>query len=174
MPIPGLPDRARIWIFGASAPLTRAQREALDADLTGFVRGWAAHGASLVAGHEIVDDTFVVVAVDGAAQGASGCSIDAMVRHLGELETRLGIDLLDGGRIWYRTAGGDIVSCDRTEFGTLSEQGEIDAATPVFDPTIETLGELRAGELERSADASWHRRLLRPRDAAPRGSAAGF
>jgi len=167
MPTSGLPDHSRIWVFGAAAPLTAAQRETLDADLAGFVRGWAAHGSALVAGHEIVEDAFVIVAVDETAQGASGCSIDAMVRHLGELEGRLGIELLDGSRIWYRTGGGGIVSCDRAEFGSLSEQGDIDAATPVFDPTIETLGELRAGRLERSAGRSWHARLLRLPGSAP-------
>lgn len=163
MALAGLPDHARIWVFGADSPLTAAQRDALDADLAGFVRGWAAHGESLLAAHEIVDDAFVVVAVDESAHGASGCSIDAMVRHLAELEERLGTTLLDGGRIWYRTGPGDIVSCEREEFRSRSERGEIDAATQVFDPTIDTLGELRAGGLERSAGASWHARLLSSR-----------
>jgi len=169
MSLSRLPDHARVWIFGAEAPLTGSQREALEADLSGFVRGWAAHGAALLAAHDIVDDTFVVLAVDESAQGASGCSIDAMVRHLAELEERLGITLLDTARIWYRTGAGDIVSSDRDEFRSRAERGEIDAATQVFDPTIETLGELRADGLERSAGASWHARLLPSRGVARTG-----
>lgn len=160
MSLDRLPDAARLWVFGATTPLTGAQRDALDADLTGFIRTWAAHGSSLMAAHAIVHDTFVVVAVDESVQGASGCSIDALSRHLAALETALDLTLLDGARIWYRTGAGDIVSCERHEFRDRSGQGEIDADTRVFDPTIETLGDLRDGSLERPAGGSWHARLL--------------
>lgn len=160
-----LPDSARLWVFGATEPLTEAQQRALDADLTGFVKTWAAHGSDLLARHEIALGCFVLIAVDEAVQGASGCSIDAMTRHLGELETALGVTLLDGARIWYRTHAGDIVSCERSEFRDRSGQGRIDAATRVFDPTIQTLGEFRDGAFERAAGASWHARLLSPRTA---------
>ena len=168
MSLEKLPDTARLWVFGATEPLTPAQRDALDADLTGFVRTWAAHGSSLMAAHAIVLDTFVVVAVDESVHGASGCSIDTMARHLAELETALDVTLLDGARIWYRTGGGDIVSCERSEFRDRSGQGEIDAETRVFDPTIQTLGELRDGSLERPAGESWHARLLVATGTAPR------
>ncbi|MDH3732733.1 MAG: hypothetical protein OEU54_04330 [Gemmatimonadota bacterium] len=160
MTISALPDSSRIWVFGATEPLTEAQRTALDANLTGFVRTWAAHGSQLLAAHAIVDGSFLVVAVDESQQGASGCSIDVMVRHLAELERALDFVVLDGARIWYRTGAGDIVSCERSEFQTRSEQGEIDAATRVFDPTIQTLGALRTGAFERRAGDSWHARLL--------------
>jgi hypothetical protein len=165
MSITALPDTARVWVFGATEPLTPAQRDALDDELTGFVRSWAAHGSQLMAAHEIVLDTFVVVAVDESLHGASGCSIDAMVRRLAELEDELGVSILEGALVWYRTQGGDIVSCSRSEFKVRSEQGEIDAATRVFDPTIQTLGALRSGAFERPASESWHAQLLSPTGA---------
>ncbi len=162
MRIAALPDTARVWVFGATEPLPGAQRDALDAELTGFVRSWAAHGSQLMGAHEVVLDTFVIVAVDENLHGASGCSIDAMTRRLGELEDALGVSLLQGGLVWYRAPSGDIVSCSRSEFKIRSEQGEIDAATRVFDPTIQTLGALRSGEFERAASESWHARMLSP------------
>ena len=160
MSISALPDTARTWVFGASRPLTEAQEHALNIDLSGFVRSWAAHGSQLLAAHAIIDGTFVVVAVDEAQHGASGCSIDAMVRHLSELEERLEVSLLDGARIWYRTGAGDIVSCDRAEFRTRAEKGDVDEATRVFDITIQTLGGIRGADFERPVRDSWHARLI--------------
>ena len=169
MTIAALPDSARIWVFGATRPLAPTQAAALDAELSGFVRTWAAHGSDLMAAHAIVDGTFVVVAVDESRRGASGCSIDAMVRHLADLERALDIQVLDGALIWYRTEAGDIVSCERSEFRSRSEKGEIDAATRVFDPTIQTLGDLRSGRFELRAGDSWHGRLLASSGAATDG-----
>ena len=168
MSISALPDSTRVWVFGAIQPLTDPQLQAIDADLTGFVRTWAAHGSQLMAAHTLEENTFIIVGVDENVRGASGCSIDAMVRHLAELEAALDVTLLDGARIWYRTHTGDIVSCERTEFKDRSQQGQIDAATRVFDPTIQNLGELRRGAFERAAGDSWHGRLLAsPRAAGP-------
>jgi hypothetical protein len=164
-----LPDDSRIWVFGAAEPLTDSQRAAIDTDLSSFVQTWAAHGAQLLAAHDIVEHTFVIIAVDERAHGASGCSIDAMTRHLADLEAALQVSLLDGQRIWYRDEGGDIVSCDRSGFRTRSEQGQVDADTRVFDPTILTLEDLRTGGFERAAADSWHGRLL----SSSRASASG-
>jgi hypothetical protein len=168
MSIDHLPDDSRVWVFGAAEPLTDSQRVAIDSDLSTFVQTWAAHGAQLLAAHDIVERTFVIIAVDERARAASGCSIDAMIRHLAELETALDVSLLDGQRIWYRVEGGDIVSCDRSDFKRRSEQGQVDAATRVFDPTILTLGGLRTGEFERAAGDSWHGRLLSSNPASIR------
>ena len=162
MSISNLPDTARIWTFGASRPLENAQVQALDLGISGFLSSWAAHGSPLRAGHAILDDTFLVVAVDDDSQGASGCSIDALVRHLRDLEEQLDVSVLDGARIWYRTHAGDIVSCDRAQFRTRAEKGDVDDATPVFDTTIQTLSELRSGRFERPLADSWHVRLTTP------------
>ena len=168
MGIETLPGTSRIWVFGAAEPLTDSARVAIDADLESFLATWAAHGAQLIASHDIVEKQFLIVAVDEQAHGASGCSIDVLLRHLAELESALGISLLDGARIWYRDETGGIVSCGRPEFKARSEQGQVDAATRVFDPTISTLADLRAGRLERTAAESWHARMLSSGPAAAR------
>lgn len=160
VPLTSLPDSARVWIYGTDRPLTPEEREALMVDLRAFVDIWTAHGAALRAGVEWVEDRFAVVAVDEASAPASGCSIDAMARRLGALEERLGCSLLDSTRVFYRNESGAIESCARTEFRARATTGAIGEATPVFDPTIDTLAALRAGELERPVARSWHRQLL--------------
>lgn len=160
VPLTLLPDSARIWIYGADRPLTSEEREALMVDLRAFVDIWTAHGAALRAGVEWIEDRFAIVAVDETSAPASGCSIDAMSRRLAALEERLGCSLLDSTRVFYRNESGAIESCARPEFRARALTGSIGDATPVFDPTIDTLAALRAGELERPAARSWHRQLL--------------
>lgn len=160
VPLTELPGTARIWVYGTDRPLLDVERDALIADLRAFVDVWTAHGAALRAGVEWVAGRFAVIAVDEASAPASGCSIDAMVHRLAGLEARLGCSLLDGTRVFYRDESGEIEGCGRAAFQARAEGGSITESTPVFDPTIETLAELRAGDLERPVSRSWHRQLL--------------
>lgn len=162
-----LPDNARVWIYGADRSLSPEEREQIAAELRAFVDRWTAHGAELRAGAELVEDRFAVVAVDEASAPASGCSIDAMVHRIAELERELDCSLLDGTRVFYRTDEGAIEGCDRATFRTRAEEGAIRDETAVFDLTLATLGDVRAGELERPVARSWHRRLLPDAPAAP-------
>ncbi|MGH7539744.1 MAG: hypothetical protein ACRELC_01975 [Gemmatimonadota bacterium] len=155
-----LPDDARLWVFGADRPLTGEEVVGLEARLSGFFEGWAAHRVDLVAGSRIEERRFVLVGVDEARARASGCSIDALQRVVGELEGTLDVRLRDGSLVFYREGSGEVMACDRAEFRRLGERGEITGRTPVFDTTIDRLAAWRAGRFERPASASWHARLL--------------
>lgn len=158
-PSPRLPDDSRVWVFGADRALTADEIARVDSALREFLAGWAAHGAPLRTWHDVIELRFVVVAVDERSAGASGCSIDALSRQIGEIGRSLDVGLLGGGRIWYRD-GDDIVCCDRAEFRARAAAGDVTARTRVFDPTVSDLGAIRAGHLERPAGESWHARLL--------------
>jgi len=160
VPLEQLPDTARVWIYGADRPLEANESATLRADLLDFVDQWTAHGARLLAAVELVEDRFVVIAVDEASESASGCSIDALVHRLAGLETRLSCSLLDGTRIFYRSGAGPIEACDRADFRDAVTVGRVTETTPVFDLTLASLGELRAGGLELPLANSWHRRLV--------------
>ncbi|MCG8469806.1 MAG: hypothetical protein MJB57_16635 [Gemmatimonadetes bacterium] len=160
VPIEALPDDARVWVYGSNRRLDDTEVAAVRDDLTSFVDRWTAHGAQLEAAADVIENRFVIVAVDERAASASGCSIDAMVHHLAELEGRLSCSLLDSTRIFYREDTGDIEAVDRAAFREVAAAGALGAETRVFDPTLATLGELRAGKLERPLADSWHRRLV--------------
>ena len=100
-----------------------------------------------------------MIGVDESQAGASGCSIDSLVRQLRALEADLGLDLLDSRPVWYRD-GDSIRRCTRSEFRDLWTSGEVDLTTPVFDLTVSRAGDLRAGRLEVPAGDSWHRSIL--------------
>lgn len=155
-----LPPDARLWVFGSGRALTLDEAELLTETLNRFIERWTAHSADLTAAFELVEDRFILVAVDETRVAASGCSIDTLIRQLGELEGALGIELLNGRLVWYRDASGAIVSCDREGFRRLGMEGQIDGGTGVFDLTLDRLEDWRSGAFERPAAETWHARLL--------------
>lgn len=154
-----LPDDARLWTFGADRTLTEEEGDRVAAATRPFLDRWAAHGEALAAAFEVRHGRFLLVAVDERRAAASGCSIDALMGHVRELERELDVKLLDASPIWFRY-GKEIRSAGRSEFTALAEKGEVDGQTPVFDLSLQRLGELRAGRWELAASDSWHSRLL--------------
>ena len=60
-----LPDHARLWVHTADRDLTAGGQEAVLEALSGFLDGWAAHGAALTAAGCILYDRVLVVGLDG-------------------------------------------------------------------------------------------------------------
>jgi hypothetical protein len=157
-----LPDDARLWIFGAAAPVDDVDSVRLLAAVDAFLVQWKAHGHPLTAARDWRDERFLVIGVDQHTEGASGCSIDGLFRTLQELEQAIGSSLVGGGLVFFRGPGDLVCSLSRDEFEALSRRGGAGATTPVFDTTITTAGEYRAG-FERPAAESWHKGLLAAR-----------
>ncbi|MCC7194549.1 MAG: hypothetical protein IT356_03225 [Gemmatimonadaceae bacterium] len=154
-----LPDDARVWVFGAAAPIDDVDSQKLLGAVDGFLMQWAAHGAPLTSGRDWRDDRFLVVGVDQRTEGASGCSIDGLFRTLQGLERAIGTTLVGGGRVYFRGAEGFVHSVTRAEFEAMGRRAELNGDTIVFDTTVETAGAYRSA-FERAASASWHATLL--------------
>ena len=156
------PATARVWVFGATAPLTGSARETLLRVVDDYLVGWRAHGVPLVCARDWRDDRFLAIAVDEAATGASGCSIDGLFRVLADIEQQLGATFTDAGMVFWRDADGTVVADSRAAFRTHAQTGAVTMTTPVFDTTIGTVGAWRE-QFEQPAQRSWHARLLAPR-----------
>lgn len=154
-----LPDTARAWVFASSRELQSAERDQLLGGVDRFLDGWAAHGSPLTCAREWRYDRFLVVGVDEAAAGVSGCSIDALTHVLQDVERRFAITLLDHAPVFYRSGDG-ICRESRNAFARLAETGQVDLRTIVFDNTITTLGALRGGQWETAARHAWHGRAF--------------
>lgn len=168
----GLPDSARLWIFGVGRSLSGEEEARLLGSVAAFLGGWKAHGRPLAALHEWVGGRFLLVAVDDRTVSPSGCSIDALVGRLRALEAEFGTEIVGGAPVWYRSGGtgGVIERVSRPVFRDRARAGLVTGETVVFDLSLERVGELRLGHFERLARESWHRRYLAPRapEAAPR------
>jgi hypothetical protein len=156
----GLPDDARLWIFGADRSLVDEEVATLRSRLVPFLESWTAHNSRLTAGVEVVDGRFVIIALDESRVPASGCSIDALSSELRTLEALLDVRLLDANPIWYRHPTGSIEALDRSSFRERAAAGQITQDTPVFDLTVQRLGDYRSGRWTGPARDHWHTRLL--------------
>ncbi|WP_396213460.1 hypothetical protein [Gemmatimonas sp.] len=154
-----LPNEARAWVFAAAAPVTGAAATALLTMVDAHLHAWRAHGAPLVCAREWRDDRFLVVAVDEAATGASGCSIDALFHALRAIEGQVGSSLVASGQLYWRDASGVVQVSDRPSFRALATAGNVGGETHVFDTTVTSVGAWRAGFVRKAAD-SWHARFL--------------
>ena len=154
-----LPPDARLWIFAAGRPLSADEQTRVLGAVDAFIEQWSAHDRPLTTARDLRHDRFIFVAVDERAAGASGCSIDALVRQMKGLEATLGVELVNHGPVLYRDGGG-IARVERHEFIELAEAGRVDPGTVVFDNTLTTVGAVREGRWEVPAGESWHKALL--------------
>ncbi len=154
-----LPDDARVWVFGADAPVDEVDAPRLLAEVDAFLMTWAAHGQALTCARTWRDDRFLVVGVDERASGASGCSIDALFRVFKRVEPAIGTSLLPAGQVFFRDASGLVHGLSREDFSAMASAGAVTADTPVYDLTVTTMGEYRA-RFEGTVGTRWHRSLL--------------
>jgi hypothetical protein len=154
-----LPGDARLWIFAAERPLTAEERDQLLTIVDEFLGHWKAHGVPLTAARDWRYERFLLIGVDEAGAGASGCSIDAMVHQLGQLEAALGIALLDHGPVLFRR-GTAIERVQRPQFQDLAREGVVSPETVVFNNTLTRVADVREGKWETPARQSWHARAF--------------
>lgn len=149
-----LPDNARVWVFGSDRPLKGAIADSMLAEVDSYLDQWKAHGFPLRAAREWRDDRFLVIGIDPTVEQASGCSIDGLFRTLQQLQKTIGVQLVGGGRVFYRDDSGATQSVARDEFSSLTSTGRIGPKTPVFDTSVTKLDDWRA-RFERPLSESW-------------------
>jgi hypothetical protein len=154
-----LPPDARLWIFAAERPLSAVESSRVLEETDTFINQWMAHGVPLSAGRDLRRDQFVLVGVDERAAGVSGCSVDALVRRMQQLESVLGLELVNNGPVLYRE-GEAVVRVSRDRFAELAAAGTVGPNTRVFDNTLSRVGDLLAGRWEVRAADSWHARAF--------------
>ena len=137
-----IPQSARIWIYQANRTLTNAEVSEVETTLKPAVTQWAAHGASLLASVKVLNNRFVVIALDENQNQASGCSIDASTRWFKELGNRLNIDFFDRSQAYID--GDEIKAFSIFQPKKAIESGLISADTILFvnNNNLHTLADL--------------------------------
>jgi hypothetical protein len=148
-----LPPQARVWIYQASRPLAEEELVALLPRLAAFAEEWTSHGRQLAASAQFLHRQFLVIGLDEEVAGASGCSIDASVRFVQELEQRLGVQLLEKSRMAFLT-NGELRQFTRRELRAAIAAGEVQADTLYFNNTLTTKGQLD-GQWPAPASQTW-------------------
>jgi hypothetical protein len=148
-----LPPEARVWIYQANRQLTGPEIISVLPSLARFAEEWTSHGRSLRASAEVLHQQFLVVGLDEGVAGASGCSIDASVRFVAQLEQHLGIELLEKSQLAF-SQGGQVQLLKRTELKAAVANGALSPETFYFDNTLATKAELDT-KWPRPAGETW-------------------
>jgi hypothetical protein len=137
-----LPDSARIWIYQASRPLTAAEVNGLQPALAQFAEAWTSHGRSLQASAAVLHQQFLIIGLNEAVADASGCSIDASVRFVREVEQQLGVELLEKSRLAF-LIDGRVQLLGRLAVKQAVADGTLTPETLYFDTTIAQRAQLQ-------------------------------
>lgn len=158
VPFESLPEDARVWIYQANRTFTEEEIQKLYVQLETFLKQWTAHGADLKAGFEIRYKRFIVIALDQSINAASGCSIDASVHFIQQLEKMYEVDLLDKMNVSYRS-GDYIAYKPLTDFKKMAKDRAVSQNTIVFNNLVNNKEEY-LNYWEVPARDSWHSRFM--------------
>lgn len=101
IPFNELSPLARVWIYQADRKLNEVEISMLEKAAPVFLENWAAHGKPLRSSFRLFHEQFLVLAVEEAAQAASGCSIDSSVAFVQSLEKELGLSFTNRTKIAF-------------------------------------------------------------------------
>ena len=131
-------DQSRIWIYAAEHKLTNEQENNILKSISDYLQNWEAHKVPLTAGVTILENRFIVVALDDSKNDASGCSIDTLQNTIQELENELSISLLNRLNVFCKIR--EEIKC----IPTFRLKNEIDEDTLFYDLTIQKKSEIES------------------------------
>jgi hypothetical protein len=153
-----LPEESKVWVYQANRSFSETELEEVTSKLNLFVDNWAAHGTGLEAGFEIRYKRFIILGVNQADQVATGCSIDASVHFIQQLEKEYSVDLMDKMNVSYKQ-GEFVAHKTLIDFKKMAKDRAVTGKTIVFNNLVNTKGELdEAWEIP--ASESWHNRFF--------------
>lgn len=153
VPFDTLADHARIWIFPISNSISIDQARALESDAKLFVQEWTSHNHALLASAAVMENQFLIISVDESAYGASGCSIDKLMRFIQNMEGEHSISLLFKHKIFIHK--GDMLKpMTIQEIKKEIETGDLEYNHYYYDTMIDTKSKLKS-EWMKSLDKGW-------------------
>lgn len=153
-----MPDTSRIWIYQSNREFSSEEENVIKRNTKKFIDNWTRHGDDLKGSFTMVYNRFVVIAVDENFANVSGCSIDASVRFIQQIQSELNIDLLNKLHIAFKT-NDDVNSVSLNDFRSFIASDKITQDTIVFNNLVNTKADFES-KWEVPAKESWHQRLF--------------
>ncbi len=153
-----LPETSRVWIYQANRSFSEIELEKISSKLKIFIKDWTAHGKTLEAGYLIKYNRFIVLGLNQELNSATGCSIDASVRFIQELEQEFNVDLMDKMNVSYKQ-GDYIAYKPLNEFRKMAKAKSVSKNTIVFNNLVVNKADF-IENWEVPAKESWHSRFI--------------
>lgn len=154
------PENARLWVYAADRSLTADEQDAIQQSLANFFDQWKSHGRVVEGASTFVENRFLLVAGYVPDNNISGCGIDSSVNTVDTVAKRFNVNWLSALHVFFRSPDGDVQAVKRPEFRQLVKEGVVDQTTPVFDISLETIGDLRNKGFGQPAAESWHSQVF--------------
>jgi len=154
-----LPEESRIWIYQSNRSFSDIELSQLEEQLNTFIEAWTAHGKDLQSSYKIVYKRFIVIALNQNLNIATGCSIDASVNFIQQLEKQYNVDLMDKMNVSYKQ-GEFIAHKTLLDFKKMAQQKAVSKNTIVFNNLVTNIAEFNEN-WEVPASESWHSRFLK-------------
>ncbi|MBR9846545.1 MAG: ABC transporter ATPase [Algicola sp.] len=154
-----LPEESRVWIYQANRSFSDEEISEIEDRLNIFIENWTAHGSDLQSGFTIKYKRFIIIALNQNLNKATGCSIDASVHFIQQLEKDYNVDLMDKMNVSYKQ--GDFIAYKTLlDFKKMAKDKAVSKNTIVFNNMVTNIAEFNEN-WEVPASESWHSRFLK-------------
>ena len=158
LPFDEMPKDSRIWIYQSDKKFKGSEIDQIQTKLTQFLKNWTAHGDNLKSSFEIKYDRFLIIALNEKSTKASGCSIDACVHFIQQIENEYQVSLLDKMNVAFKQ--GEYVSYKSiVEFKKKKKNKSVSKNTVVFIYLVVDIEDYN-NSWEVPAFKSWHSRFF--------------
>ncbi|MDG5491552.1 ABC transporter ATPase [Psychroserpens sp. SPM9] len=154
-----LPEESRVWIYQANRSFTEEELSEIKEKLDVFISNWTAHGSDLQSGYTIEYKRFIVLGLNQSLNAATGCSIDASVHFIQQLEKEYKVDLMDKMNVSYKQ-GAYVAYKSLLDFKKMAKDKAVSKNTIVFNNLVTNIAEFKEN-WEVPASESWHSRFLK-------------
>ena len=159
IPFENLPDSSKVWIYQANRSFSDQELQEITTQSADFITQWTVHGSDINASFEIRYKRFIIFGLDQELNMASGCSIDASVHFIQQLEKQYNVELLDKMNVSYKQ-GEFIAYKNLVDFRKMAKEKAVSPNTIVFNNLVNTKAEYLS-DWEVPASESWHNRFLK-------------
>lgn len=154
-----LPHESRVWIYQSNRSFSDQEIEEIQSKLNVFIANWTAHGSDLQGGYQIKYKRFIILGLNQNLNIATGCSIDASVHFIQQLEKDYNVDLMDKMNVSYKQ-GEYIAYKTLIDFKKMAKDKAVSKNTIVFNNLVANVAEFNEN-WEVPASESWHSRFLK-------------
>ena len=148
-----LPEDSRVWIYQSDRNLTESDIKIIENKTTLFLNNWKAHGNDLQSSYLIIENRFLVIAVNERFNPIGGCSIDYSLQLVNDISSTINLDLLNRLNINYRSKN-IIKSISLRDLKNRIKSRSFSPETIIFNTTVKTKKEL-LNDFEVKISSSW-------------------
>ena len=153
-----IPNDSRVWIYQSDRDLTESEKVTIDNKTSSFLDGWKAHGKDLECSYSIINNRFIVIAVNENFNPIGGCSIDYSLQLINDISNSIQLNLLNRLIVNYKIDN-EIKSTSLNHLKNKIKDGTFSSETVIFNTTVNTKGEL-LNNFETDIGSSWLSKFL--------------